>query len=165
MHKKSNCYYRTRIRQPNVNFTHADITQQKASHEESLRLYLECQAVKQALRVQHVEAIDSIYLDALRNSDIDMIHKSLPKIMEHLMKNYGQVTLEDMHNKEQALISIHYDPNTPVDSVFSAVDKFWDLCILTDQPKMHQSQSRHQCMNRLLAAFISPHWIVTVLNW
>ena len=36
---------------PNMTFTHADITQQKASHEESLRLYLECQAVEQALRV------------------------------------------------------------------------------------------------------------------
>ena len=65
-----------------------------------------------------------------------MIHEPLPKIMEHFLKNYGQVTLEDMHNNEQALISMHYDPNTPVDSVFSAVDKFRDLCILTDQPKL-----------------------------
>ena len=64
-----------------------------------------------------------------------MIYKSLPKIMEHLMKNYGQVMLEDMHDKEQSLISMHYDPNTPVDSVFSAVDKFRDLCKLIDQPK------------------------------
>ena len=30
---------------------------------------------------------------------------------------------------------------------------------------IHQSQSQHQCMNRLLAASIPPHWIVTVLNW
>ena len=64
------------------------------------------------------------------------MHKSLPKIMEHLMKNYGQVTLEDMHDKEQSLISMHYNPNTLVDSVFSTVDKFRDLCILTDQPKL-----------------------------
>ena len=71
-----------------------------------------------------------------------MIHESLPKIMEHLMKNYGQVMLEDMYNKEQALIlSIHYDPNTPIDSVFSTVDKFRDLCILTDQLKLDHSWS------------------------
>ena len=120
---------------PSVTFTAADIAQQKATHEETLRLYLECQAVEQALRVQLIEAIDSIYLDALRNSDTDMIHDSLPKIMDHLMKNYGQVTLEDMHDKEQEVISMTYDPNTPVDTVFSAVDKFRDLCILTEQPK------------------------------
>lgn len=51
------------------------------------------------------------------------------------MKTYGRVTLEDMHDKEQELISIHYDPNQPVDTVFAALDKFRDLCILTDQPK------------------------------
>ena len=120
---------------PDITFTAADIAQQKASHDEALRQYLECQAVEQALRVQLIEAVDSIYLDALQNSDTDMIHDSLPKIMDHLMKNYGQVTLEDMHDKEQEVISMTYDPATPVDTVFSVVDKFRDLCILTEQPK------------------------------
>ena len=64
-----------------------------------------------------------------------MIHESLPKIMEHLMKNYGLMTLEDMHDKEQEVISMTYDPNTPVDTVFGTVDKFRVLCILTEQPK------------------------------
>ena len=36
---------------PTVTFTAGDIVQQKATHDESLRAYLECQAVKQALRV------------------------------------------------------------------------------------------------------------------
>ena len=40
-----------------------------------------------------------------------------------------------MYNKEQTLISMYYDPNTPVDNVFSAVNKFRDLYILTEQPK------------------------------
>ena len=65
---------------PSVTFTAADIAQQKATHEEALRLYLECQTVEQALRVQLIEAVDSIYLDALCNSDTDMIHESLSKI-------------------------------------------------------------------------------------
>ena len=90
-----------------ITFTHADITQQKASHDEALLQYLECQAIEQALQVQLIEAIDPIYLDALRNSNTDMIHKSLPKIMEHLMKKYGQVTLKNMHDKEQSLILMH----------------------------------------------------------
>ena len=85
---------------PNVTFTAADIAQQKATHEEALRQYLECQAIEQALRVQLIKAVDSIYLDALCSSDTDMIHKPLPRIMDHLMKNYGQVALEDMHNNE-----------------------------------------------------------------
>ena len=47
---------------PSVTFTAADIAQQKATHDKSLRAYLECQAVEQALRVQLIEAVDPIYL-------------------------------------------------------------------------------------------------------
>ena len=64
--------------EPNITFTAADIAQQKATHEESLRQYLECQAVEQVLQIQLIEAIDSIYLDVLHNSDTDMIHSLLP---------------------------------------------------------------------------------------
>ena len=121
--------------QPDVVYTHADIAQQKAAHDKALCLYLECQAVEQALCVQLIKAVNVIYLDALRNSDTGMIHELLLDMMDHLMKNYGQVTLEDMHDKEQELISMHYDPTKPVDTVFSATDRFRDLYILTDKPK------------------------------
>ena len=120
---------------PAVIFTMAYIAQQKAAHEEALNAYLECQAVEQALCVQLIKAVDAIYLDALRNSVTDMIHESLPKIMDHLMKNYGHFTFEDMHDKEHDLIAMHYDPSSSVNAVFSAVEKFRNLCILTDQPK------------------------------
>ena len=144
---------------PTVTFTAADIAQKKATHEESLRAYLECQAVEQALRVQLIEAVDPIYLDALRNSDTDMIHDELPKIMDHLMSNYGQVTLEDMHDKEQEVISMTYDPNTPVDTVFSVIDKFRDLCILTKQPK-----SDGQLTNIVYIIFNKPRFFMESLK-
>ena len=87
----------------NIIFPYADTTQQKATCDKALWLYLECQAIKQAIWVQLIKAIDSTYLNALRNSDTDMIHKSLPTVMECLMYDYSQVTLEDMHDKEQSL--------------------------------------------------------------
>ena len=74
---------------PNVVYTHADIAQKKATHDKAMWLYLECQAVKQSLQVQLIEAIGSIYFDTLQNSDKNMIHKQLTDIMDHLMKNYG----------------------------------------------------------------------------
>ena len=57
--------------------------------------------MEQALRVQLIKSSDPIYFDALQNSNTDMIHEPLPSIMDHLTINYGQVTLEDMHDKEQ----------------------------------------------------------------
>ena len=53
-------------------FTAADIVQQKASHDEALQVCLKCQIVEQALCVQLIEAVNTIYLDALRNSNTDI---------------------------------------------------------------------------------------------
>ena len=65
--------------------------------------------MEQVLQLQLIDTVDAIYLDALRKSDADMIYESLPKIMDHLMKNYGQFTLEDMHDKEQDIIAMYYN--------------------------------------------------------
>lgn len=62
--------------------------------------------------------------------------------MDCLIKNYGQFTLEDMHDKDQDFIAMYCNPNTSIDTMFSAVNKFRDLCILTKQPK-----SDYQLMN------------------
>ena len=60
------------IDEANITFTHADIAQQNAIHDEALRQYFECQVVEQALWVHLIEAIDPIYLDALRNNNTNM---------------------------------------------------------------------------------------------
>ena len=47
--------------------------------------------------------------------------------------------LKDIHDKEQELITMPYSPITSVDTVSGAVDKFRDLCILTEQQKLESS--------------------------
>ena len=64
--------------------TAVDIANQKSRHEERERQYYECQALEQALRNQIENAIDRKYLDALRNTDTDMINETIPNIMEYL---------------------------------------------------------------------------------
>ena len=88
-----------------------------------------------------------------------MIHENLQKIMDHLMSNYGQVTLEDIHDKKQEVISMTYDPNTPVDTVFSVIDKFCDLCVLTKQPK-----SDRQLTNIAYIIFNKPQFLMESLK-
>ena len=54
---------------------------------------------------------------------------------------------------------MHYNPTTPVDTVFSTVDKFWDLCILTDQLK-----SDSQLTNIVYILFNKPRFFMEVLK-
>ena len=77
-------------------FTHTDTAQQKISRKDGLQLYLKFQAAEQALYMQVIKAIHSMYLDTLSYSDTDMINTPPHKIMDHLMKNCSQVALEDV---------------------------------------------------------------------
>ena len=108
---------------------------QKAAHDEAIRKYYECQAVEQALRTQIIEAVDAEYLDALRHVDTDMINESIPQIFEFLQNNYGRITEEELVQKEEDLRNYDYDPQSPVDKVFSQVTLFADLCAITNNDK------------------------------
>ena len=108
---------------------------QKAAHDEAIRKYYECQAVEQALRTQIIEAVDAEYLDTLRHVDTDMINESIPQIFEFLQNNYGRITEEELVQKEEDLRNYDYDPQSPVDKVFSQVTLFADLCAITNNDK------------------------------
>ena len=106
-----------------------------------------------------IKAVDAIYLDALQISNMDMIHESLSKIMDNLIKNYGHETLEDMHDTEQDFIAIHYDLISSVDAVFSVVNKFCNLCILMEQPN-----SNNQLTDISFIIFNKPRYFTDALK-
>ena len=75
------------------------------------------------------------YLDDLRNVNINMINESIPEIFDYLQTNYGQITAEEMVAKEDDLKNFAYDPQAPVDEVFSQISTFQDLCLITNNGK------------------------------
>ena len=79
--------------------TAAIVTQHKSDHDERLLLHNECQAVVQALRQQLVEAIESEYLDALRDPNTLMIQLSIPDITDLIPKTYGFLTEKQLSDK------------------------------------------------------------------
>ena len=76
-----------------------EIAQQQVDHNEEKQQYNSCQAVEQALRKQIIDAIPSEYLDALRNTDTDMINDSIPDIIHYLQTNFGRVTDQGLSDK------------------------------------------------------------------
>ena len=77
----------------------AEVTTQKATHDEAVKRYYECQAVEQTLCTQIIEAVEPEYLDALRNVDTDMINESIPEIFSFLQETYGRITEEELVEK------------------------------------------------------------------
>lgn len=86
---------------PSMNYlSAAEISQKKTAHDETVRIYNECQAVKQALRNQFIDAIPPAYLDYLRNVDVDMINDSIPTVITFLTTNYCQLTDQEIRDRE-----------------------------------------------------------------
>ena len=115
--------------------TAADITTQKIAYDERKRLFNEAQAVESALRSQIISAIDSVYMQPLRDRVTDMITQSIPDIFTFLQNTYGKITTSQLKNKETEVEDQIYDPATSVDTVFNKVDALQDLCILTANDK------------------------------
>ena len=112
---------------PIPSYSNVEIAEMKADHDDKIRKYNEVQIVEQTLRQQIIKAVDSEYLDALRNSETDMIQESIPEIILYLTKTYGNVSPQEISDKEDELKGFVYDPQQSVDVVFNKIKSFADL--------------------------------------
>ena len=64
-----------------------------------------------------------------------MINDSIPAIFDYLTTNYGQITEQELSDKEDELKTLVYDPTQPVDTVFNKINWFQDLCNLCNNKK------------------------------
>lgn len=121
---------------PSINrVSAAELAHERAAHEETVRVYNECQAVEQALRNQLIDAIPAEYLDSLQNVDSDMINDSIPDIITFLQTNYYQLTDQELSDRDDKLKNSVFNPEDPVDLMFNKIKAFADLCVMTGNDK------------------------------
>ena len=131
----------TRTNQATPVITAATVAQQKAEWDENKRVYNECQAVEQVLRQQIIEAIDPEYLEPLRDQYTEMVNDSIPSIFEYLLTTYGEVSDEDILDRETELKTYTYDPIKSVDDVFNKIRKHQELASLMGNPMTEKQQT------------------------
>ena len=98
-------------------------------------MYNECQAVETALWNQIIDAIQSDYLEPLRNIYTDMINDNIPDIITFLRTTYGRLTLSQVKERERTIDNLVYDTSKTVDTVFNKIQGFQDLCTLIKNEK------------------------------
>ena len=118
-----------------TSLTAEEIATKKAEHEEKQRLYEEWRDVGHALKTQLCNAVEPEFLDDLRNVHTYAITEDIPTIMNHLTDMYGDLSYQDLQNKEDDLRAYAYDPSTPVDAVFNKVRDFGDISQLAKNKK------------------------------
>ena len=101
-------------------------------HQENLRLFREVIAVERGLIQQIVTAIGPKYLRALRNSITNKITRTILEIFTHLFDTYGDISTEDLTTFLTRLEGLRYPANKPVDTIFTEVENYKELCEIAD---------------------------------
>lgn len=94
------------------------------NHATALKAYNKCEAVERALKQQLVQAIESQWLEHLRNEHTNAITASIPEILQSLFDTHGDVSVETLQDREIQVKSMTFDPATqPVDVIFNEIHK------------------------------------------
>ena len=91
-------------------------------------------SVEKTLIQQLVAAIDPVYVEELRNNTTGLIDKPLHEILLHLFNNYGQVDGAEYNNKYIELLKHQYDPDKPIDEIFTKIVDFINLAEAASMP-------------------------------
>ena len=111
-------------------------------HKEALRLFLECKNVEKALQQQLSEAIDNIYLDALRDANTNALNVPIRDVLQYLYDTYGDIAPEILTEKRQIVEQMVFDPSLPIDVLFNAIEVFTDIAESARAPL-----TQVQCIN------------------
>ena len=102
-------------------------------HTEDTRQWCKFKNVTTALKNQLLNAVEDIYVRALRDRHVGYMNQSICNLLTHLFENYGNITqleLEDNDTKMRAL----WDPNSPFDCLVQQLEDGQDYTHDGGQP-------------------------------
>ena len=70
----------------NARLSQVEGIREKAAHDEEIRLFCECNGVKDTLRNKLVKAMLAVYFDALRDPTTDLVSKKIPDMIKIPLK-------------------------------------------------------------------------------
>ena len=111
--------------------TNAEIALDKARWEERKQEYNTCQHLEATLRNQLEAAFDYEVLDGLRDRVTNTVQTSIPNVINYLFEEYGELSPDQLFQKEDEVKNFVYDPNQPVSVVFNEIINLQDLFELT----------------------------------
>ena len=98
--------------------------------------------VETALKQQVVAAVEPQYLEARRDPTTRKLNGTISEIVKHLFDVYGRVTPQTLFEQEQKVHQMVYDPQHPIDRVFTAVNELANYVEAASTP-----YTQPQCIN------------------
>ena len=111
--------------------TNTEIALAKARWETRLQNYINCQHLEATLKNQLENAFDYDILDGLRHRVSNTITDPIPTVIKYLFEEYGELSPDELVQKEDEVKNYSYDTALPVSNVFNEILHLKDLHELT----------------------------------
>ena len=110
------------------------------THRSTKKLYLETLLLKRNIIHKIVEAVETKYLSALRNSITGQITPLVPTILNVMYNNYRRITPQQLDDKTTIVKSMTYDPAQPINLIFNSIENPVEYS-LSAEAELTQSQT------------------------
>ena len=102
-------------------------------HTENMRQWREYQNVESALKKQLTNAIEPIYLRAIRNRHTGYANQTLRQILHYLFTAYGSLQPNELQ-LNQSKLQEPWDPNTPFELLIDQIEECMEIADAGGQP-------------------------------
>ena len=109
-------------------------------YKEALRLFREVTGVENALKQQLIKAVDSAFLDTIRDPVTFVLQGTIADNLAFLLTTYGKVTPETLNEEFEKVSNTLYNPSLPIDTLFNSVIALAELAEAATVPYSEQQQ-------------------------
>ena len=109
-------------------------------YKEHLRLFREVLGVENALKQQLIKAVDSSFLEAIRDPVTYVLEGTIADNLTFLMTTYGRVTPETLNEEFDKVTATIYNQSLPIDSIFNTIIALSELAEAANIPYSQQQQ-------------------------
>jgi hypothetical protein len=106
----------------------------REKHKRDMGIYRECREVERALLRHITTAVESKYIDSLKNDDTDLIEEDIPSVLSYLFSNYGKVPTRVVKEKEQEVLTTSFVPSDPMITIYRPIEQLRTLADITGIP-------------------------------
>jgi len=132
---------------PGMGGTNQAIAVARANYDHEMAIYHTSHAVNRALKAQILEAVPAFCIQALSHDLNAFADVTVQALVTHMVTTYGVITEDDL-SKNLDTMAAAWDPNTPIEAVFSLAHKCRQFATAGLDP-ISDANSVRQC----LAAF------------
>ena len=109
-------------------------------YKEQIRLFREVTGVENALKQQLTRAVDSAFLDTIRDPVTFVLEGTIADNLTFLFTTYGKVTPETLNEEFEKVNATIYDTSLPIDVIFNSIVALAELAEAAAVPYTQQQQ-------------------------